>query len=88
MKSLCGRVVCEHICSQVQYCELGRAVSRMRLLTQRIARDTRALQAVRLHLNVIANAGSFAAFSRQLERERLGRSARFAREEERRKETR
>lgn len=79
MQSLCGRSVCVHICSRVQYCPLGLELSYRRLRAQRARRELRReiLRAAvdQLEINIRKAAGPFNQFSRKLalERQRKGK---------------
>jgi hypothetical protein len=74
---LCGKEVCVHICSRVQYCPLGLDLSYCRLRAQRVQRDRRELLRAavdQLEVNIRKAAGPFEEFSRKLalERQRKG----------------
>jgi len=76
---LCGKEVCEHICSRVCYCPLGQELSYRRLRVQRARRELRReiLRAAvgQLEINIRKAAGPFEEFSRKLvlERQRKGK---------------
>ena len=63
---LCGRSVCHHICSRVQYCPLGLELSYRRLRAQRVRRELRRAAVDQLESNIRKAAGSFEEFSRKL----------------------
>jgi hypothetical protein len=70
---LCGKDICVHICSRVQYCPLGLELSYRRLRAQRVRRDRREILRAavdQLESNIRQAAGSFEEFSQKLARER------------------
>jgi hypothetical protein len=70
---LCGKGICVHICSRVQYCQLGLELSYRRLRAQRVRREQREILRAavdQLEVNIRKAAGSFEEFSCKLARER------------------
>jgi hypothetical protein len=77
---LCGKDICVHICTRVQYCPVGLELSYRRLRAQRARRDHRELLRAavdQLEANIQKAAGPFEKFHRQLaqERQRKGKEA-------------
>jgi len=70
---LCGKPVCPRICTRVCHCEAGLALGRVLLAQQAVRRyERQRLQAVvaQFEANVLAAAGPFQKFQRQLAWER------------------
>ena len=75
---LCGKDICVHICSRVQYCPVGLELSYRRLRAQRARREQREIlraEVDQLEANVLRAAGPFKEFQRQLtwERQQIGK---------------